>query len=136
MAREVQKSSRSGRAAVVVLVSALLAFFLATIGFHDPRAFVTILVMAAVVGFLFLIGFGIERWWNKLPEVSRATLWKLAVAVVLYGGLIAAVFIFWNPPPISDVPLARLTLGAIASNVGKWLIIGCFVVGFLRTLNE
>ena len=134
MTREAQKSSRIGRAAVIVSVASLLTFFLATIGFHDPQALVTILVMAAGVGLLFLIGFVIDNWWHKLPEQSRYVLRRFALATVVYGGLIVVVFIFWSPPPISDVPLARLTLGAIASNLGKWLVIVLLVIGFFRGL--
>jgi hypothetical protein len=49
---------------------------------------------------------------------------------------IAAVLIFWHPPPIGDVPLARLTLSAIVENAAKLLVLAGLVVGFFHTLTE
>jgi hypothetical protein len=111
----------------------ILAFAICAGVFHliayKPDDVMFLLTTATIAAALFLL-------WINVSEKTKQSRRSFGLHLFIYGGIAAAVLIFWNPPPIGDVPLARLTLSALADNVAKWLVLAGLVVGFFSTLND
>jgi hypothetical protein len=71
--------------------------------------------------------------WDKLGWSAQRTA-KQLVIILIYGCIIGAILVFWHPPAIWDVPLAQLTLGAIAENVFKLIALLVMGLALLRSL--
>ena len=78
---------------------------------------------------------GIVWVWDKLDwslERTGRAFWT----IVIYTCIIGAILFYWHPPEIWDVPLARLTLAAIAENIAKVLILVTVGGALLQSLAE
>jgi hypothetical protein len=56
--------------------------------------------------------------WRSINTFFSGFVWT-----VIFGGAAAALLIFWHPPPILNVPLAELTIGAVLENIFKIIVV-------------
>jgi hypothetical protein len=123
---DTQRDERSSAWIGGAIAAIILAFFICGGVFHlvgyRPDDLMFLSATAVTAGVLLLL----------IIFVDHDLLMRLAI----YIGIAAAVLIFWHPPPIGDVPLARLTLSAIVENAAKLLVLAGLVVGFFQTLTE
>jgi hypothetical protein len=73
--------------------------------------------------------------WGKLGwslERTGRAFWT----IVIYACIIGAILVFWHPPEIWGVPLARLTLAAIAENIAKVIILVVVGGALIQSLAE
>jgi hypothetical protein len=123
---DTQRDERSSAWIGGAIAAIILAFFICGWVFHlvgyRPDDLMFLSATAVTAGVLLLL----------IIFVDHDLLMRLAI----YIGIAAAVLIFWHPPPIGDVPLARLTLSAIVENAAKLLVLAGLVVGFFQTLTE
>ncbi|MGA8694611.1 MAG: hypothetical protein WB689_12365 [Xanthobacteraceae bacterium] len=107
-----------------------MAYFVAMLGaiaLIMLRAGPQALERTALFAVLLTVAAGAVWVWDRLGWSAQRTAKRLVITLI-YGCTIGAILIFWHPPPIWDVPLAQLTLGAIAENAFKLLAL--LVVGF------